>query len=204
MTSPTPADLLPGDTATLDRRRGKAQAAKDAADKARGGVADLDTRIAANASQTQQDQAALHRARDEVIRLKRALKAAAKEGVALQARRKKASTVAVKADAKAKAAETKYDQAVLADIVRREKARDRTAAATAKPAAPAPTAATPAKPAAPAPTAAAPAKPIAPTAPAKPTAPTAERPDARPQNAARKTAAKAAGTAKGEATPNAS
>jgi hypothetical protein len=117
------------DASNLDRRRGKAQTAKDAADQAQAGVADLDAQLAANATQAQQDQAALQRAHDEVIRLKRSLKDAAKESIALQGRRKKASAAAVKAQAKAQAAEAKYDEVVLAEIVRREKDRDRAAAA---------------------------------------------------------------------------
>jgi hypothetical protein len=183
MTSPNPADLLKGDATTLDRRRDKAQDAKDTADKARDHVADLDARIAANAGQAQRDQAALHQARDEVTRLKRALKAASKEDTVLQTRRKKASTAAVKAEVKAKAAESKYDQAMLADMVRREKARDRSAAAaTGKVDAPA----------------------ADPTSVAPPAEQAAARPGTTTRTASRRTAAKAPEMTNGNGQPNAS
>ena len=119
------------DTSTLDRRRSKAEAAKEAADRAEANVAELDARLTALTTQTQQDQSALQRAQDEVTRLKRAVKTATKESVTLQARRKKASAAAVKAQAKAQSAEARYDEAVLADMVRRERDRDRAAAASA-------------------------------------------------------------------------
>jgi chromosome segregation ATPase len=183
MTSPNPTDLLKGDATTLDRRRDKAQGAKDTADKARDHVADLDARISTNAGQAQQDQAALHQAQDEVTRLKRALKTAAKEDAVLQTRRKKASTAAVKAEVKAKAAEAKYDQAMLADMVRREKARDRSAAAAT-------------------------AKVDAPPADTTSVAPSAQQPTARPatatRTAPRRTAANAPQMTTGNGTPNAS
>jgi multidrug resistance efflux pump len=201
MTSPNPTDLPEGDATTLDRRRDKAQGAKDTADKARDNVADLDARIATNAGQAQRDQAALHQAQDEVTRLKRALKTAAKEDAVLQTRRKKASTAAVKAEVKAKAAEAKYDQAVLADMVRREKARDRSAAAaTAK--VDAPPADTTSVAPSPGTTS------VAPSAGTTSVAPSAQQPTARPgtatRTAPRRTAAKAPEMTTGNGTPNAS
>jgi chromosome segregation ATPase len=139
VTSTPRTSLKDHDTSALDRRRNKAQAAKDAADRAQANVAELDARLSALTTQTQQDQSALQRAQDEVTRLKRAVKAAAKEGATLQARRKKASAAVLKSQAKAQAAEARYDEAVLAEIVRREKDRDRAAASTAKPEQPAET-----------------------------------------------------------------
>jgi hypothetical protein len=133
VTAPTPS---PGDdskeqASTLDRRRDKAQAAKDAADAVRAGLAELDAKLKAGLALAKQHQDAFRRAQVELTRLKKQLKVAAKDNDKLTAARKKAKAALAKVEVRAKTAETRYDEVVLADIVRREKDRDR--AASAKP-----------------------------------------------------------------------
>lgn len=135
MTTPAPAGpngTPSADGSALDRRRVKAQTAKDTADRAHARVADLDATLRANEAHAERQQIALRRARDETARLKQELKAAAKERAALTAARKKARDKAAKARDKAANAEARYDQVVLAEIVRREKDRAGVAAAPGK------------------------------------------------------------------------
>jgi hypothetical protein len=124
-------------TTALDSRRDKSTAANANAEKAKAGVTELDHRLRTNADQTKQQTQAMRNATAEANRLKRALKDAAKERARLTKERKKAVARADKARAKAKAAEAKYDKTVLAELVKREKERDREAArsAAAQPAA---------------------------------------------------------------------
>jgi chromosome segregation ATPase len=116
---------------TLDRRRDKAQTAKDAVDNARAEAATVDAHLKDTASRTRQHREALKRAQAEVARLKKDLKAFTKEHGKLTAARKKARAAVAKAANRLKTAEAKYDQVVLADIIRRE--RDRDQAETARP-----------------------------------------------------------------------
>jgi hypothetical protein len=143
MTMATPA------TSALDNRRAKSSAANAAAEKARAGVTELDHRLQTNANLMEQQAQALRHAESEAKRLKRALKVADTERGRLAKQRAKAAARAAKAQSKAEAAEAKYDQVVLAELVKREKARDRAEAtvdpATNAPAASRPTPGTPAK-----------------------------------------------------------
>jgi hypothetical protein len=91
-------------------------------------VADLDARLKSNAEQAEQQEGALQRALDEAGRLKKLLKSAAKERAKLRTERGRAAAAVGKKQARAEAAEAKYDQAVLQEIVRREKEKDRAAA----------------------------------------------------------------------------
>ena len=109
---------------TLDRRREKAKAAKATADAAQQRLSGLDDELAANAAQTQEHETALRRASDEVSRLKKALKASAKKNQQLTASRKKVAASVAKTQQKASAAQGKYDKALLADMVRKERNRD--------------------------------------------------------------------------------
>jgi hypothetical protein len=109
---------------TLDRRREKAKAAKATADAAQQRLSGLDDGLAANAAQTQEHETALRRASDEVSRLKKALKASAKKNQQLTASRKKVAASVAKTQQKAYAAEGKYNKALLADMVRKERNRD--------------------------------------------------------------------------------
>jgi chromosome segregation ATPase len=115
----------------LNRRRDQASAAATAAEKAQAGVTELDNRLKTNATLTTQQNQALRNAVAEVNRLKRSLKAAAKEREQLTKARKKAVDKAAKSKAKAAEAEAKYDKVVLADLVRREKEKDRAASPSA-------------------------------------------------------------------------
>ena len=108
----------------LDRRREKLQANKTAARAAIDAVADLDARLDRNSSQTREYEAALQAAVDRVAALKKAIKAAGKQQVQLDSARKDAQRAAAQAQQRAAAAEAKYDRAVLAEIVRREKDHD--------------------------------------------------------------------------------
>jgi chromosome segregation ATPase len=108
----------------LKRRRRKAQAAKAAAEAAQTGVAELDTQLNANAAQSRKIEVALQRTRDEAARLRKTLKAAAKDRAKLRSDRKKARRATAKAQQKAHSADAKYDQIVLTEMVRREKERD--------------------------------------------------------------------------------
>jgi chromosome segregation ATPase len=121
--------VIAGSETKLDRRRDKAQSAKAAADTARQRVSALDDRLAATGAQSKEHEAALRRARDEMSRRKKALKASAKKRDQLRTSRKKAGKAAAKARRRARGAEQRYDQVVLAEMVRREKERDRAAAA---------------------------------------------------------------------------
>ncbi|MDT4985935.1 MAG: hypothetical protein QOI74_29 [Micromonosporaceae bacterium] len=113
-----------GGASKLDRRRGKAQAAKAAAEAAQARVTALDGRLGANAAEADEHKAAMRRTRDEVNRRKKALKASDKQREQLRAMRKKAEAAAAKAQRRSQAADDRYDQAVLAELVRREKDRD--------------------------------------------------------------------------------
>ncbi len=128
MTASIPTTSQQHDTeaqSKLHRRRDKAQAAKAAADKARAGVTQLDDQLKANATQTQNVETALQRAQEEVARLKKALKASIKERAKLRSARKRAQDVAGRTQRRAETAEAKYDKIVLAELVRREKDKDR-------------------------------------------------------------------------------
>lgn len=114
-------------TTPLERHRAKAGTTGAAADKARAAVADLDSQLATLTSLAEQQRQALRRAADETARLKRSLKAASKRQERLVKERVKAVARAEKAGARQATAESKYDRALLADMVRREKERDRAA-----------------------------------------------------------------------------
>ncbi|MFI7539922.1 hypothetical protein [Actinoplanes sp. NPDC049599] len=119
----------------LDRRRDKAGSAGAAAVAARTAVTDIDHQLKTVANLAEQQQLALHRAVEETARLKRSLKAAGKRRSELVMERKKAAARADRARAKAAAAEAKYDKELLADLVRREKEKDR-ASRTGRPGGP--------------------------------------------------------------------
>jgi chromosome segregation ATPase len=108
----------------LDRRRDKARAATAAADTARQKVADIDARRTTIDTEIQQHETALQQARDEVKRRTKALKESAGRRDKLRKDRARAVAAATKARRKARAADEKYDRAVLADLLRREKKRD--------------------------------------------------------------------------------
>ena len=115
---------------TLERRRDKAEAAQETAEKARAGVTELDHRLETNADLTRRQEQALRTTVAETNRLKRVLKNAADERKRLTKQRRKATSRVQKASGKADTAEAKYDKSVLADLVAREKQRDRNSSVT--------------------------------------------------------------------------
>ena len=93
-------------------------------------MTDIDRQLETLASLTEQQEQALRRAAEEPTRLKRSLKAAAKRRAELTKERRKAVAKAERARAKAALAEAKYDKEVLAELVRREKEKDRAGSST--------------------------------------------------------------------------
>jgi chromosome segregation ATPase len=109
---------------TLERRRNKTRSARDEAGKADSRVKALDAAINASSARTDQYKKDLKKAEQKVSELKKSLKTTAKQQDRLSADRVKASAAAVKAHSKARKIESKYDQSVLQEIVRREKLAD--------------------------------------------------------------------------------
>lgn len=109
---------------TLDRRREKLQGTRAAAESAIGRIAALDELLETNSTRQREHEAGLQAALDRVATLKKAIKAATKRDSKLLTARKDARRLATRAQQRAATAETKYDRAVLADMVRREKDDD--------------------------------------------------------------------------------
>jgi hypothetical protein len=109
----------------LDRRRDRASAAARAAEKAQAGITELDRRLQTNATMANQQTQARRNAVAEADRLKRSLKVVTRERDRLTKARKKAAARAEKSKAKSAAAEAKYSKTVLAEMIRREKEKDR-------------------------------------------------------------------------------
>lgn len=112
------------DAAALGRRREtlRKRTAASAASAAK--VSSLDQRLNAKAATSREQEAALRSARDRVAALKKALKASQKQLAKLRTARADAGKADAKARQRVGTAEAKYDRAVLADVVQREKQRD--------------------------------------------------------------------------------
>lgn len=108
----------------LDRRRDKRQLAMTTKDAALADVASLDEQLTTNAGALTGYEADLQATLDRVATVKKTIKATTKDRDRLRTERKKAGKVAAKAEQRATAAEAKYDRAVLADMLRREKDND--------------------------------------------------------------------------------
>ena len=108
----------------LDRRRRKFWRARSAADDAAGVVRQLEERIDTNAGRGRTYEANLRAALDEVAGLKKAIKTSAKEADGLRAERKAARERAAEAQQRAERAESKYDEVMLVELLRREKDKD--------------------------------------------------------------------------------
>ena len=121
-------------TTQLDRRRDRSEVAASRAGEARAKVTELENRLQTNAELTQQHTQALRNAEAEVKRLKRVLKTQQRDRDGLLKAKTKAAAKVKAAERRAATAEGKYDKSVLADMVHREKERDR-AAAKGRPAA---------------------------------------------------------------------
>jgi chromosome segregation ATPase len=108
----------------LEHRRDQTKSVRKAAQKARNRVHELETEINSNATRAQDYEKALEKAKAEVEWLKQALKTTTKRGERLIVDRKKAGEESAKAQRKAEKVEAKYEESVLAEIVRREKLAD--------------------------------------------------------------------------------
>src|SRR5690349_1731461 len=108
----------------LDRRREKLQASQATAADAHSDVRRLDQQLESNDDNRREQETALQAALDRAAVLKKAIKASTKEAAKLRAARKEAGERAATAQQRVSAAEAKYDRAVLADMVRREKEND--------------------------------------------------------------------------------
>jgi hypothetical protein len=115
-------------TSQLEGARAKSTKARESLDQAKRKVEEIDGRLGRNAARTSQDEAILRAAEAQVKQLKRALKDASKERQKLLTDRKRATAAVDKAQDKARSSEAKYDRAVLADLIQREKQQDRRAA----------------------------------------------------------------------------
>jgi hypothetical protein len=108
----------------LDRRRNKLQVAKAYAASAVSDLRRLDEQLASNDDQRREQEAALQAALDRVVLLKKAIKASIREAGKLRVAREDVGKRAAEAQQRVTAAEARYDRAVLADMVRREKEND--------------------------------------------------------------------------------
>ena len=113
-----------GGSPALRRRRKRLQAAQGDAAATAAAVVALDSELESNAGQRRNYKAGLRDARAHVAALKTTIKATEKERAKLRAARKDARRGAAKAAQRATVAEAKYDRAVLADMVLREKIID--------------------------------------------------------------------------------
>ena len=118
-------------TSQLERARGKSTKARQTLDQARRKVDEIDGQLGRNAARTSQDEAVLRAAEAQVKQLKRALKDASKERQRLLTDRKRATGAVDKAQDKVRSTEAKYDRAVLADLIERQKQQDRAGAGSA-------------------------------------------------------------------------
>ena len=109
---------------TLDRRRAKMQKANAAGESAAAAVAEIDEQIESNSTKSREHEVSLQSALDQVAAAKKAIKAATKESVKLQKARKKTRRTAATTQQKATTAESKYDRAMLSDMLRRQKEID--------------------------------------------------------------------------------
>jgi hypothetical protein len=108
----------------LDRRRNKLRVAEAAAAGAVSDLRRLDEELASNNDRHREQEALLQATLDRVVWLKKAIKASVKKAGKLRAAREDVGKRAAEAQQRVTAAETKYDRAVLAEMVRREKDND--------------------------------------------------------------------------------
>ncbi|MGZ4602635.1 MAG: hypothetical protein ACXV0U_03440 [Kineosporiaceae bacterium] len=120
----------------LEQSRARSQKARQVLTDAQRRVEDIEARLASTTAKTSADGNALRSAVEEVKRLKKELKDGEKERRKLVTARKQAQSALAKAEEKARKREAKYNRAVLADMIQRQKEQDLGSAAT--PAAPAP------------------------------------------------------------------
>jgi exonuclease VII small subunit len=122
-TTDTNADLEV-DHAALDEPRSAWQAAQDAAAHAETQLSLVLERLEDNAERRTADEAALQAAVDQQAELKRAIKSSAEQRETLRKARSKAQRDAEGARKRAQAAEAKYDEALLAEVLAAQKSKD--------------------------------------------------------------------------------
>lgn len=122
----------------LDRRRETLLARTSVADESAAKLTTLDEELRATSRRRRDDEVSLSAALIRIAELKKSIKSAGKRRTKLRSARKDARQVHTKARKRAEVAEAKYDHAVLADLLRREKDRDLAAHAAQRPG-PAPT-----------------------------------------------------------------
>ena len=108
----------------LDKRRRKWLDAQQVASEAAGALALLEQQLDAGERQRQTDEADLKAAAARQVELEKAIKTSSRQREELRRARKRAARDAKKAGQRAKAAEAKFDKALLADMVQKHKAAD--------------------------------------------------------------------------------
>lgn len=108
----------------LDKRRRKWLDAQQAASEAAGALALLEQQLDADERQRDTDRADLTAAVARQAELEKAIKTSARQREELRRARKHAARAAKKAGQRAKAAEAKFDKALLADMLQKHKAAD--------------------------------------------------------------------------------
>lgn len=112
------------DHAALDEPRGTWQAAEEAAAQAENQLSLVLERLEDNAERRSADEAALQAAVDQQAELKRAIKTSAEQRETLRKARSKAQREVAEARKQAQAAEAKYDEALLAEVLAAQKSKD--------------------------------------------------------------------------------
>lgn len=126
-TTETTADLEV-DHAALDEPRGKWQDAQAAASQAENQLASVLERLEDNAERRSADEASLQAAVEQQAELKRAIKTSAEQRETLRKVRSKAQRDVAEARKRAQAAEAKYDDALLVEVLAAQKIKDLSAA----------------------------------------------------------------------------
>lgn len=126
----TPVTTATDGGSAVEQSRARSQKAQQALTDAQRRVEDIEARLASTTAQTSADGNALRSAGEEVKRLKKARKDGEQERRKLVTARKQAQSALAKAEEKARKREAKYNRAVLADMIQRQKEQDIEGAAT--------------------------------------------------------------------------
>lgn len=111
-------------SAILDERRNSWRTAQRSEAHAEERLAEVTRQLEANAKQYEEDKAALQATQVRQTELQQALKASARQREELRADQKHADRIAERARHRAHIAESKYDGALLEDMLRKEKETD--------------------------------------------------------------------------------
>jgi exonuclease VII small subunit len=112
------------DHAALDEPRGTWRAAEEASAHAENQLSLVLKRLEDNAERRNADEAALQAALDQQAELKRAIKTSTEQRETLRKARSKAQREAEEARKRAQAAEAKYDEVLLAEVLAAQKSKD--------------------------------------------------------------------------------